>query len=204
VKVEIPGSLKFDDAGLIPMIIQERASGDILMVGYGNAESLAKTAECGLATFWSRSRNKLWTKGETSGNGLNVVEVRTDCDRDALLVVVDPVGPTCHTGARTCFGEDSPTAAGLLGDLGRVIEARRTASPETSYTARLLARAEDAIAKVNEEAGEVAQAAKSESRERIAEEGADLVYHLMVVLAQRQVPIESVLDVLRRRRKESQ
>jgi phosphoribosyl-AMP cyclohydrolase / phosphoribosyl-ATP pyrophosphohydrolase len=204
VKVEIPSSLKFDGTGLIPVIVQERASGDILMVGYANEEALQKTAESGLATFWSRSRNKLWQKGETSGNGLRVVEVRTDCDRDALLVVVDPVGPTCHTGARTCFGEDSPTSAGLLGDLARVIEARKSASPEISYTARLLGRAEEAIAKVSEEAGEVVRAAKGESRERIAEEGADLLYHLMVVLAQRQVPIDSILDVLRRRRKESQ
>jgi phosphoribosyl-ATP pyrophosphohydrolase/phosphoribosyl-AMP cyclohydrolase len=202
VSVEIPGSLKFDGNGLIPVIIQERSSGDILMIAWANEQALAKTAETGIAHFWSRSRGKLWMKGETSGNVIHVVEARTDCDRDVLVLATEPAGPACHTGTRTCFGDEAMTSAGILAELERVIASRAQAMPETSYTARLLAQGLDGtLKKVGEEAAEVVKAAKEESVERLAEESADLIYHLMVVLAQRQVPMAAVLEVLRRRRR---
>jgi phosphoribosyl-ATP pyrophosphohydrolase/phosphoribosyl-AMP cyclohydrolase len=202
VSVEVPGSLKTDASGLVPVVVQDQASGDVLMVGYANEEALARTAETGIAHFWSRSRGKLWMKGESSGNVLRVREARTDCDRDVLLLAVEPAGPTCHTGERTCFGNDALTDAGVLGELQRAIAERAAAPPEVSYTARLMAKGPDAaLKKIGEEATEVLLAAKGESDARLAEESADLLYHLMVVLAQRRVPIESVLDVLRRRRR---
>ena len=199
--VSVPADVAFDGAGLVPVVVQDRASGDVLMVAWANAEALARTAESGLAHFWSRSRRALWRKGETSGHGLRVRELRADCDRDTLLMVVDPDGPACHTGARTCFGEDGPSLGGVLDELQRVIAQRATASPETSYTARLLAKGPDqALKKIGEEATEVVLAAKGESDERLAEEAADLVYHLLVALRQRSVPFARVLDALRARR----
>lgn len=197
----IPAELVFDEKGLIPVVAQDRRSGDVLMVAYANAEALAKTAETGLAWFWSRSRGRLWQKGESSENVLRVREVRTDCDRDTLLLVVDPEGPACHTGARSCFGETTPTAAGILDELRRVILARQGASPESSYTARLLAKGLDAsLKKIGEEATEVVLAAKGESDARLAEESADLLFHLLVALSQRGVDPAAALDVLKRRR----
>ena len=197
----LPEELRFDDAGLIPVVVQDRASGDVLMVAWANQEALARTAECGLAHFWSRSRRALWRKGETSGHELRVREVRADCDRDTLLMLVDPEGPSCHTGTRSCFGDDAPALAGVLEELQRVIEARASAAPESSYTARLLAKGPDQVLKkIGEEATEVVLAAKGESDERLAEEAADLVYHLLVALRQRRVPFARVLEVLRARR----
>lgn len=197
----IPGELRFDEQGLIPVVVQDHTSGDVLMVAYANADALARTAESGLAHFWSRSRQALWKKGETSGNGLRVSEVRTDCDRDALLMVVEPEGPACHTGARTCFGETTPTAAGMLEELRRVIASRREKAPLGSYTAKLLAKGLDhTLKKIGEESAEVVIAAKGESNERLAEESADLLFHLLVALEQRGVRAGQVLDVLRRRR----
>jgi phosphoribosyl-ATP pyrophosphohydrolase/phosphoribosyl-AMP cyclohydrolase len=202
VSVALPDALAYDSAGLIPVVVQDAASGDVLMVAYANREALDRTAQTGLAHFWSRSRGALWRKGETSGNEMRVREVRADCDRDALLMVVDPAGPACHTGTRTCFGDDTPTAAGIMGDLGRVIAARASASPDGSYTARLLAKGPDhVLKKIGEEATEVVLAAKSESDERLAEEAADLLYHLMVAMAQRRVPFARALEVLRARRR---
>jgi len=201
MSVEIPDGVQFDAQGLVPAVVQDRASGDVLMVAWANAEALDETARTGLAHFWSRQRRALWRKGETSGHSLKVREVRRDCDGDTLLMVVDPEGPACHTGTRTCFGEDSPTAAGVVEDLARVIAARAKAPPEGSYTARLLAKGLDhTLKKVGEEATEVVLAAKGESDERLAEECADLVYHLLVVLHQRGVPSSAVFDVLRARR----
>jgi phosphoribosyl-AMP cyclohydrolase / phosphoribosyl-ATP pyrophosphohydrolase len=171
-------------------------------VAYASAEALGRTAETGLAHFWSRSRQGLWRKGETSGHALKVVEVRADCDRDALVYVVEPEGPACHTGARTCFGEDSPTSAGMLEALARVVADRASASPESSYTARLLAGGRDRVLKkIGEEATEVVLAAKGESDERLAEETADLLYHLLVALHQRGLPLARVMDVLKGRRR---
>jgi len=197
----IPADLKLDAAGLIPVVVQERASGDVLMVAWANALALARTAETGYAHFWSRSRQALWRKGESSGNGLRVREVRADCDRDALLLVVDPEGPACHTGTRSCFGEASPTAAGVVAALGRVIAARDAERPEGSYTTRLLEGGLDrTLKKIGEEATEVVLAAKGESDARLAEEAADLLFHLLVALRQRGVAPDALLEVLRRRR----
>jgi phosphoribosyl-ATP pyrophosphohydrolase/phosphoribosyl-AMP cyclohydrolase len=201
VSVAIPEGLVFDAQGLVPAVVQDRASGDVLMVAWANAEALEQTARTGLAHFWSRRRGALWRKGETSGHGLKVRAVRRDCDGDTLRMVVDPEGPACHTGSRTCFGEDSPTAAGVVEDLVRVIAARAAKAPEGSYTARLLAKGLDhTLKKVGEEATEVVLAAKGESDERLAEECADLIYHLLVVLQQRGVRASAVFDVLRARR----
>lgn len=198
----MPEGLVYGPDGLLPVVAQDRRSGDLLMLAFANAEATARTAETGFAWFWSRSRQKLWMKGEASGNRLRVVEARTDCDRDALLLVVEPEGPTCHTGTRTCFGEATATAAGVLDELRRVIAARRAAPSEESYTARLFARGPDhGLKKLGEEATEVVLAAKGESDARLAEEAADLVFHLLAVLAQRGLGPESFLDVLRARRR---
>ena len=202
MSLALPDALAYDAAGLIPVVVQDAASGDVLMVAYANREALDLTAQTGLAHFWSRSRGALWRKGETSGNEMRVREVRADCDRDALLMVVDPAGPACHTGTRTCFGDDTPTSAGIMAELGRVIASRASASPDSSYTARLLAKGPDhVLKKIGEEATEVVLAAKSESDERLAEEAADLLYHLTVAMAQRRVPFARALEVLRARRR---
>lgn len=198
----LPGELSFDAAGLIPVVVQDRASGDVLMVAYANADALARTAETGFAHFWSRSRAALWKKGETSGNTLRVLEIRRDCDGDTLLMLAQPAGPACHTGTRTCFGDDTPSAAGILVELAALIAERARSMPEGSYTARLLAKGLDhALKKVGEEATEVVLAAKGETEERLAEEAADLLFHLLIVLQQRGVAPEQVFDVLRRRRR---
>ena len=193
--------IAYDERGLVPVVVQDRASGDVLMVAWANAEALDLTARTGLAHFWSRQRGALWKKGETSGHVLHAREMRRDCDGDTLLLVADPEGPSCHTDERTCFGEDSPTAAGIVEELARVIAQRGRERPDGSYTARLLAKGPDAaLKKVGEEATEVVLAAKGESDERLAEECADLLYHVLVVLEQRRVRPSAVLDVLRGRR----
>jgi phosphoribosyl-ATP pyrophosphohydrolase/phosphoribosyl-AMP cyclohydrolase len=202
--VAMPEGLVFDASGLLPVIAQDRASGDVLMLAWANADAVARTAETGLAHFWSRSRKALWRKGETSGHTLRVVEARADCDKDTLLLVVEPEGPACHTGSRACFGEGSPTAAGMLEELRRVVRERAQAKPEESYTARLVAKGQGAVLKkIGEEATEVVLAAQGESDERLAAESADLVYHLLVALEQRGVPLVRVMDELRRRRSAS-
>ncbi len=199
--VAIPEGLTFGADGLLPVVAQDRRSGDVLMVAWANAEALRLTAETGEAHFWSRSRGRLWKKGETSGHVLRVVEARADCDRDTLLLVVEPRGPACHTGARTCFGDSTPTLAGVLDELRRVIASRELVAPEDSYTARLLRKGLDgALKKIGEEATEVVLAAKGESDERLAEESADLLFHLLVALHQRGLGPEAALGVLRRRR----
>lgn len=202
MSLTVPEGVAFDPGGLVTVVVQDHASGDVLMVAYANAEALARTAETGLAHFWSRRRQTLWRKGETSGHELRVRELRADCDGDALLMVVDPVGPTCHTGMRTCFGDAGLTAAGVLEELGRVVAARSTEQPEGSYTVRLLAKGLDhTLKKIGEEATEVVLAAKGEADERLAEEAADLVFHLVVALFQRGLTPEDMLQVLRRRRR---
>lgn len=201
MSLAIPQGLSYDANGLIPVVVQDQRSGDVLMVAYANREALERTEETGLAHFWSRSRGALWKKGETSGHLLTVREVRADCDRDSLLMVVEPSGPACHTGARTCFGEEGAGAAGVLEEIARVIAQRARSAPEGSYTGRLLAKGLDhALKKVGEEATEVVLAAKGESDSRLAEEAADLLFHLLVVLAQRGVPLAEVMGVLRKRR----
>ncbi len=199
--LRVPEGVVYDAGGLVPVVVQDRASGDVLMVAYANAEAVARTAATGFAHFWSRSRSALWKKGETSGHTLHVRAIRTDCDRDALLLVVDPEGPTCHTGTRTCFGDQTVTAAGIYEELRRVIAARAVERPEGSYTVRLLDKGLDhTLKKIGEEATEVVLAAKGESDERLAEESADLLFHLLVALAQRHVTLEQVAEILSRRR----
>jgi phosphoribosyl-ATP pyrophosphohydrolase/phosphoribosyl-AMP cyclohydrolase len=202
VTLALPEKLVFGESGLLPVVVQERRSGDVLMLAWANAEALERSVESGLAHFWSRSRQKLWRKGETSGNELRVRELRADCDGDTLLMVVDPVGPTCHTGSRTCFGDDTPSLGGLVAELARVIEDRAEQSPDASYTARLFAKGLDySLKKIGEESTEVLLAAKGEGDERLAEEAADLVFHLLGALRQRGVEPTRFLEVLKARRK---
>ena len=201
--VAVPEGLVFGADGLIPAVVQDRGSGDVLMVAYANAEALALTARTGQAHFWSRSRKALWRKGETSGNTLAVASMRRDCDGDAVLMTVDPAGPACHTGSRTCFGERGGDAR-RRPRRARARDRRPRARPtRPSRTPRACsARGLDhTLKKVGEEATEVVLAAKGESDERLAEECADLVYHLMVVLAQRRLPLARVLEVLAARRR---
>jgi phosphoribosyl-AMP cyclohydrolase / phosphoribosyl-ATP pyrophosphohydrolase len=199
--VELPGNLVYSTDGLLPVVAQDHSSGDVLMVAWANVEAVRLTAETGEAHFWSRTRQRLWKKGESSGHILHVREARTDCDRDTLLLIVDPEGPACHTGVRTCFGEGTATRAGVLTELQRVIAERAATRPEGSYTSRLLAKGLDhTLKKIGEEATEVVLAAKGESDERLAEESADLLFHLLVALQQRGLGPSEVLDVLARRR----
>jgi phosphoribosyl-ATP pyrophosphohydrolase/phosphoribosyl-AMP cyclohydrolase len=201
MSIPIPEGLKYDANGLIPVVVQDFASGDVLMVAFANVEAVSLTGETGIAHFWSRSRGKLWKKGETSGNVLRVREVRADCDRDCLLVVADPAGPACHTNARTCFGEHTATAAGAAAALDAAVAARAKTRPAGSYTARLLAAGLDAtLDKVSEEAAELIAAARGEDSERVVSEAADLIYHVAVALKQRESSLTQVLEVLKKRR----
>jgi phosphoribosyl-ATP pyrophosphohydrolase/phosphoribosyl-AMP cyclohydrolase len=201
MSLTVPAGVRFDEKGLVPVVVQDHASGDVLMVAWATAEALDLTARTGFAHFWSRTRSALWKKGETSGHVLRARELRRDCDGDTLLLVADPEGPACHTEERTCFGETTPTAAGIVAELAGVIAQRGREKPEGSYTARLLAKGLDhSLKKIGEEATEVVIAAKGESDERLAEECADLLFHVLVVLEQRGVKPAAVLDVLRARR----
>ena len=188
------------DGGLIPAVVQDSGTGRVLMLGFMNRPALQKTLELGVVTFWSRSRNRLWTKGETSKNYLRLKAVRHDCDLDALLVIAKPEGPTCHRGTLSCFGEDDEfTAVEFLGYLERFIQKRQKEMPHGSYTTTLFKKGLSQIAKkVGEEAVELVVSANQE-RERSIEESADLLYHLLVFLAQRQVSLLEVMDELRRR-----
>lgn len=196
-----PANVVFDEQGLVPVVVQEDGSGDVLMLAYANAEAIALTCATGQAHFWSRSRRTLWRKGETSGHALTVRSIHADCDGDALLLVVDPVPPTCHTGRRTCFGDEPATTAGVLADLERVIDDRDAHPSPGSYTSRLLQDPpERALKKIGEEATEVVLAAQGESDDRLADESADLLYHLAVVLHRRGMDLRAALRVLRSRR----
>ena len=189
-----------DEDSLLPVIVQDADDGSVLMLAWANAAALEATERTGEAHFWSRSRDELWRKGATSGNVMRVVEMGADCDGDALLYRVHPAGPACHTGTRTCFGEG--VAPNALAELESVIAQRRDADPEGSYTARLLAAgARKPAEKVIEEAGEVATAALAGTDDELAAEAADLLYHLMVVLAARDMPLARVTEVLRERRR---
>jgi phosphoribosyl-AMP cyclohydrolase / phosphoribosyl-ATP pyrophosphohydrolase len=187
---------------LFPCIVQDARTGEVLTLAYVNDASLARTRETGEMWFWSRSRDKLWHKGETSGNVQRVEAIRYDCDSDAFVALVDPSGPACHTGERTCFyrGDMEQQPAEALPALERTIEERRSADPGQSYTAALLAEPGRIGDKVREEAEEVARAARDESDERVAEEAADVLYHLTVLLAQRGLRLADVYDVLNERR----
>ena len=185
--------------GLIPAVVQDACSGRVLMLGCMNPEALEKTLETKKVTFWSRTKGRLWTKGETSGNWLHLVDIGTGCDSDALLVLVNPDGPTCHRGTPSCF---SPVEHkwNFLRDLEVLLESRRNADPATSYTASLYARGTKRIAqKVGEEGVETALAATVHDREELRNEAADLVYHLLVLLADADLELADVIDVLRAR-----
>ena len=188
--------------GLIPAIVQDNANGQVLMLGYMSPESLAKTEETGLVTFFSRSRNKLWTKGESSGHYLKLVSITADCDNDTLLVRAEPDGPTCHTGADTCFGSPLKFQDGdFLAKLGAIIHERRVSEEDdTSYTRSLFDEGMNKIAqKVGEEAVEVIIEAKDQDREKFLDESADLLYHFLVLLEAKDVTLEDVKDVLEKR-----
>jgi phosphoribosyl-AMP cyclohydrolase / phosphoribosyl-ATP pyrophosphohydrolase len=203
-----PANVKFDQNGLVPVIAQDAATGDVLTLAYANSEAVEKTLASGEAHYYSRSRSELWRKGETSGNTQRVVEVRLDCDGDALLYRVEPRGPACHTGEQTCFytslagdGVGVATADRDVGfgtmveRLAGTIAQRHREMPEGSYTAGLIQQGTERLAqKVGEEAVEVVVAAMSD--ERLAEESADLVYHLLVLLEERGIGIEDVARVL--------
>ncbi|HET9736861.1 MAG TPA: bifunctional phosphoribosyl-AMP cyclohydrolase/phosphoribosyl-ATP diphosphatase HisIE [Solirubrobacteraceae bacterium] len=194
----------FDERGLAPCVIQDWRSGEVLTLAYMNAEALARTRETGELHLWSRSRDELWRKGATSGNTQAVKALRFDCDLDAVLALVEPSGPACHTGARTCFhnGELEPPAPHeVLPGLERTIAERAAARPEGSYTAELLADPPRVGEKVREEAEEVARAAREESDGRVAEEAADVLYHLAVLLRSRGLSLADAAEVLGARRR---
>jgi len=190
--------------GLIPAIVQDGSTGRVLMLGFMNQEALEKTLESRRVTFWSRSRETLWTKGETSGNYLQLEEIRQDCDKDALIVVAEPLGPCCHRGTLSCFaGDDEFSGLEFLGYLERLIAHRKEEMPEGSYTSTLFAKGLPEIAKkVGEEAIEVVLSSGQE-RKRTIEESADLLYHLLVFLTQREVTLQEVVEELRSRRPEA-
>ena len=195
--------IRFDDRGLVPCLVQDWRTGEVLTLAYMDEQAFARTRETGEMHFWSRSRGELWHKGETSGNVQRLRGLRYDCDEDALLALVEPAGPACHTGERTCFhrGDMQPAAHEALPALERVIAERRGAPGEESYTARLLADPAHIGEKVREEAGEVADAADGDPDERVAEEAADVLYHLIVLLASRGLALADALDVLNARRR---
>jgi phosphoribosyl-AMP cyclohydrolase / phosphoribosyl-ATP pyrophosphohydrolase len=196
--------IAFDERGLAPCVIQDWASGEVLTLAYMNEEALAKTRETGELHLFSRSRNELWHKGATSGNTQAVKALRFDCDLDAVLALVEPAGPACHTGARTCFHNgdlEPPLPHEVLPGLERTIAARAAEKPEGSYTAELLANPEKVGEKVQEEAEEVARAAREESDERVAEEAADVLYHLAVLLRSRGLSLADAEEVLSARRR---
>jgi phosphoribosyl-AMP cyclohydrolase / phosphoribosyl-ATP pyrophosphohydrolase len=206
MKLEQVGELDWDkNDGLLPAIVQDVRSGQVLMLAYMNRESLRITLAEKRATFFSRSRNRLWTKGETSGNWLHVVAVETDCDQDTLLILANPDGPTCHLGTSSCFGDDiASDAAGLsfLMRLESVIAQRISDRPEGSYTARLWSEGPTRIAqKVGEEAVEVALAAVTQEDERLIGESADLLYHLALLLKSRNLSLTTVVRELEQRGK---
>ena len=199
--------IAFDERGLAPCVIQDAGTGEVLTLAWVNAEALERTIATGEMHLWSRSRDELWHKGATSGNVQRVRELRYDCDADAVLALVEPAGPACHTGERTCFfraadGTPQPVAHEALPALERTIDARRAERPDGSYTARLLDDPALVGAKVREEADEVARAVAGESDDRVAEEAADLLYHLEVALASRGLGIEAPATVLNARRRD--
>ena len=196
--------IAFDERGLVPCIAQDWRTGEVLTLAYMNAEALRLTRETGEVHFYSRSRQELWHKGATSGNTLALKAIRYDCDGDALLALVEPTGPACHTGERTCFyrGQLEPPAPHeSLPGLERTIAERVRTRPDGSYTVRLLGDPELIGAKVQEEAEEVVRAAREESDERVAEEAADVIYHLAVLLRGHGLSLADVEQVLDGRRK---
>lgn len=195
------GDIDFEKGGgLVPAIVQHAETGQVLMLGYMNGEALDKTLKNKLVTFYSRSKNRLWMKGESSGNTLALVSVSIDCDRDTLLVKAIPAGPVCHTGTPTCFADDKPPVTAFLTTLEHVIDQRSSADPDDSYVARLLSQGLTKIAqKVGEEGVEVALAGVAEDDEALKGEVADLVFHLMVLLRARGLAVADVIETLQAR-----
>jgi phosphoribosyl-ATP pyrophosphohydrolase/phosphoribosyl-AMP cyclohydrolase len=196
--------ISFDERGLAPCIVQDWRTGEVLTLAYMNAAALERTRATGETHFWSRSRDELWHKGETSGNVQRVRELRLDCDGDAILALVEPAGPACHTGERTCFhnGEVEPPAPHeALPALERTVASRAQERPDGSYTADLLADPPRIGDKVREEADEAARAAADESDERLREEAADVLYHLTVLMASRGLALADVYEELNGRRR---
>jgi phosphoribosyl-ATP pyrophosphohydrolase/phosphoribosyl-AMP cyclohydrolase len=195
--------IAFDSQGLVPCVMQDARTGEVLTLAYMNEEAVVRTRETGEVHFWSRSRDELWHKGATSGNVMRLKALRIDCDGDALLALVEPAGPACHTGERSCFhnGDLSAVPHEALPALERVVADRRDGAPEGSYTAELLADPPRIGEKVREEAEEVARAAGDESDERVAEEAADVLYHLDVLLASRGLSVSDAFEVLNARRR---
>jgi phosphoribosyl-ATP pyrophosphohydrolase/phosphoribosyl-AMP cyclohydrolase len=186
--------------GLLPAVVQDAVTGKVLMLGYLNEESLAKTVAEGVVTFFSRSKQRLWTKGETSGNFLHVRDILADCDGDTVLIKATPAGPTCHTGADTCFDEENRGQAGWLNHLKAVIRDRKQQAPESSYTAKLFARGTHKVAqKVGEEAVELVIEAMSQNDELFKNEAADLLFHYLVLLEDRGIDFDEIIAVLRQR-----
>lgn len=186
--------------GLVPAIIQDAATSQVLMLGYMNREAADATVISGKVTFFSRSKSRLWTKGETSGNYLQYVSAELDCDRDTILVQADPVGSACHTGSRTCFTDSLPNGAGFLGHLGQLVQQRHAEMPEKSYTTSLFREGKSRIAqKVGEEGVELALARMKDDREEMANEAADLLFHMLVLLEDGGLELGDVLAVLRQR-----
>jgi phosphoribosyl-ATP pyrophosphohydrolase/phosphoribosyl-AMP cyclohydrolase len=211
--------IRFDERGLVPCVVQDWSTGEVLTLAYMNDEALRRTRETREVHLFSRSRGELWHKGETSGNVQRVRQLRYDCDADAVLALVEPAGPACHTGERSCFyrdlegmadqrpdappapGEPAPAAHEATAALERTLAERARERPEGSYTVELLDDPPRLAGKVLEEAEEVTRAAAGESDERVAEEAADLLYHLQVLLASRGVPVADVLETLNGRRR---
>lgn len=214
-----PEQIRFDDQGLVPCVSQDAGSGEVLMLAYMNREALRLTLETREMHFWSRSRAEIWRKGADSGNVQHLRQLRYDCDGDALVALVEPAGPACHTGQRSCFyrdlegsadqaadappaeGEPEPLALEALSALERTLADRKRERPEGSYTVQLLDDPELIGAKIREEADEVARAVADESDERVAEEAADLLYHLEVGLISRDLPLAGALEALNARRR---
>ncbi|WP_282154609.1 bifunctional phosphoribosyl-AMP cyclohydrolase/phosphoribosyl-ATP diphosphatase HisIE [Cytobacillus gottheilii] len=202
-------NIEFDGNGLIPAIVQHAETKEVLTLAYMNEESYGKSLETGETWFYSRSRQELWHKGATSGNTQKIVEIKLDCDRDAIVVLVQPAGPACHKGTESCFEEsvytgealgDTPADYSILGKLEKVIRDRETERPEGAYTTYLFEKGVDKILKkVGEEASEVIIAAKNRDKEELKWESADLLYHLLVLLREQDLPFGDVLKVLEKR-----
>lgn len=200
--------IKFDDKGLVPVVVQDSDTAEVLMTAWANEKALSLTEECGELVLWSRSRGEIWHKGLTSGNRMKVLEMRLDCDGDTILALVKPMGPACHTGERSCFHRellkngDRSDAGTFLGKLRRYLDERANASPEESYTAKLIKKGPARVAqKVGEEGVETAIALVAGDRENFRYEAADLVYHLLVACIAAGVPFEEVIYELKSRHK---
>lgn len=183
--------------GLIPAIVQDAVSGKVLMQGYMNEEALEKTKESGMVTFFSRSKNRLWTKGETSGNFLELVSIAGDCDGDSILVKANPRGPVCHTGSDTCWDEENSSKTGFIDQLRAIIKDRKNNPSDKSYTASLFAKGINKVAqKVGEEAVEIVIEAKDDNKELFLGEAADLLFHYLVLLEAKGYELDEVMKVL--------